>query len=110
MVVGCIHGNETAGIAVADRLAAGPRNTQDHGHSQSRESRLARTLILRLRPRLTNLVSSAARHHQSIRRRRPNRGPLRRAEPIAADAATALSGKRRDMGEPPTLGRHRVRR
>jgi protein MpaA len=24
LVVGCIHGNETAGIAVADRLAAGP--------------------------------------------------------------------------------------
>lgn len=57
-----------------------------------------------------NLVPSMARHHRSIRRRRPNRGPLRRPEPTAVDAATALPGKRRDMGEPPTLERHRIRR
>lgn len=100
LVVGCIHGNETAGIAVADRLAGGPpprgsaiwiirdlnpdgvaagtRQNAHHvdlnrnfpfgwrplGHPGDQqyagpralsepESRLARTLILRLRPRLT---------------------------------------------------------
>jgi murein peptide amidase A len=100
LVVGCIHGNETAGIAVADRLAAGPppsgsaiwiirdlnpdgvaagtRQNAHHvdlnrnfpfgwrplGHPGDQqyagprtlsepESRLARTLILRLRPRIT---------------------------------------------------------
>jgi protein MpaA len=100
LVVGCIHGNETAGIAVADRLASGPpprrsaiwiipdlnpdgvaagtRQNARHvdlnrnfpfgwrplGHPGDQqyagpralsepESRLARTLILRLRPRLT---------------------------------------------------------
>jgi hypothetical protein len=57
-----------------------------------------------------NLVPPASRHHRSIRRRRPNRGPLRRPQPIAAHAATALPRERRDMAEPPTLGRHRVRR
>jgi protein MpaA len=100
LVVGCIHGNEPAGITVADRLAAGPaprgsaiwiirdlnpdgfaagtRQNAHHvdlnrnfpfgwrplGHPGDQqyagpralsepESRLARTLILRLRPRLT---------------------------------------------------------
>jgi protein MpaA len=100
LVVGCIHGNETAGIAVADRLAAGPpprasaiwiirdlnpdgvaagtrQNAHDVdlnrnfpfgwrplGHPGDQQyagprplsepvSRLALTLILRLRPRLT---------------------------------------------------------
>jgi protein MpaA len=100
LVIGCIHGNETAGIAVADRLAAGPaprrsaiwiirdlnpdgvaagtRQNAHHvdlnrnfpfgwrplGHPGDQqyagpralsepESRLARTLIDRLRPRLT---------------------------------------------------------
>jgi protein MpaA len=100
LVVGCIHGNETAGIAVADRLAAGPppsgsaiwiirdlnpdgvaagtRQNAHHvdlnrnfpfgwrplGHPGDQqyagpqalsepESRLARTLILHLRPRIT---------------------------------------------------------
>jgi protein MpaA len=100
LIVGCIHGNETAGIAVADRLAAGlaPRRsaiwiirdlnpdgvaagTRQNAHHvdlnrnfpfgwrllghpgdqqyagpralSEPESRLAHTLILRLRPRLT---------------------------------------------------------